>query len=215
VPVESSASVQQPRSLVYTVRLAEFIAKGADNMAHDHAHDHGEHAGAPIFWHHQAEYNLEKIIRNLLLIQDHYAIDTCSNCLTKHWNLVQAYQEEGRTLENGEKFEDDFDKVEDLGNRHFRVILDCTVNNKCDIKNPHDMHRMIQEVRAMRRALCIAIYGIDSDVVHDLLAEPEGRMVHTDLDTEDDHDHEHVLNEYSEHEELHTNPWKELASRNH
>lgn len=158
-------------------------------MAHGHTH-HEEESGR--FWHHQAEYNIEKIIRNLLLIQDHYSQDPCADCLSKHWNLVMAYAEEGETLDGSEKYAKEFNEVIGLGERHIKIILDCAVGGVCKVKKPEDMQRMIQEVRVLRKELNQKIYGLVGDVTHDILVE-QGKLVGEDVS---DHEEDHVVSEH-------------------
>lgn len=136
-----------------------------DRMTHAHEHEAG------MFQHHQTEYNVEKIVRNLLLIQDHYVSDPCADCLNKHWNLVLGYEEEGRTLDGNAKFQKDLHEVEDLANRHLKTVVECAVGNTCKVKKPEDMARMIAEVRTLRRRLNQRIYGLEGDITHDVFEQ--------------------------------------------
>jgi hypothetical protein len=140
------------------------------DMSHGHSHDENG-----MFGHHEAAYNAEKIIFNLQLIQDHYSEDPCADCLTKHWNYVAAYAEEGKTLDNAAKFQGLFNDAIALRNEHFKTIIGCAVDNVCKIKTPEDMMRMIQQVRQLRRKFNRETYDMEGDVTHDILVDHDNR----------------------------------------
>lgn len=142
------------------------------------AHEHDDYG----WGHHDARYNLDKIINNLLLIQDHYTFDPCADCLTKHHKLVMAYAEEGMTLDNNDMVRRELSDAEELSRKHLHIVVECTIGNKCKVKKPEDMQRMVQEVRALRRKLNMKVYGLEGDITHDILV--------------DDHSHYRDLDKY-------------------
>lgn len=153
------------------------------------AHHDDESYG--MFGHHDAKFNAEQILRNLMLIQYHYSADPCSDCLSKHWNLVLAYAEEGMTLDNYKEVTDLLDKALVVGNRHLKIILECTVGNKCKVKSNDDLMRMLQEVRSLRKEISVRIYGLVGDVTHDAFdhdTKAIGVDIHDDIaDVIDEH----------------------------
>jgi hypothetical protein len=148
-----------------------------------------------MFGHHTCEGNLEKCFYNILLLQDHYsgANVNCSNCIIKHISDVIAYCEEGISLDNGYKYVKLVDKITELMNVHLKIVLECVVDGKCKVKNPHDMHKMIQEARSMRREIGQVLYGVDTDVASD--EEDHGFTRKGDSHTESHH-HEHKADEH-------------------
>lgn len=108
-------------------------------------------------------------------------MDPCSDCLLKHFNLILAYVEEGKTLDGSHKFIKTFEEIVPLINKHLKIVVECSVSNICRVKKPADMQRMIQEVRSLRRSLNQRIYGLEGDITHDILVEKD----------EDFHESEH------------------------
>jgi hypothetical protein len=150
-----------------------------------------------MYGHHDARYNAEQILRNLMLIQDHYSSDPCADCLTKHWNLVMAYAEEGLTLDNYKKVADLLNGALEVGHRHFKVIVDCAVGGQCRVKKQEDLMKMLQEVRSLRKEISVRIYGLVGDVTHDAFDRHEAHDngehedIHT-LDKRHSHIHDHT-----------------------
>lgn len=139
--------------------------------------------------HHDARYNLEMIFHNFLLVEDHFKIDPCANCLTKHLNLILAYSEEGRGLDNAKEVMGLFDEIEALVPAVLAEVLSCSSGGVCTVKDPLKMQEMVQSVRRLRRVVGGAVFGIDSDIVHDI------------LDEEHDHVHAHDFAHEEPHEE--------------
>jgi hypothetical protein len=135
---------------------------------------------------------MEKIFYNLLLVQDHLSLDPCANCLTKHLSTILAYNEEGASLDNADKVHDLFVIVHDEIPKILAIVRNCAVGDRCDIKRPEDMDNLVQSVRHLRREVGKAIYGIDSDVVHDITDESAHRQTY-----------EHELADHEEREESH------------
>lgn len=128
-----------------------------------------------MFGHHSAENNLEKAFYNLLLLVDHYSGSnvSCSNCIVKHLSDVIAYVEEASSLDNAEKYDAISEEAVAVMNKHLKIVLQCTKGGKCDIKSPHDIMKMIQEARHLRRKIGIILYGVDSDVASDNASDHE------------------------------------------
>jgi len=137
-----------------------------------------------MFGHHDARYNCEMIIKNLILLQDHYAIDPCADCITKHLETIEAYAEEGLTLDNADKCRDYLIKAQEIADKHKKIVLSCTVGNFCNIHSHDDLNEMIQEIRELRKEMNMAIYGIVGEVA--------GFGEHNDALLEE-HEHEHEL----------------------
>jgi hypothetical protein len=153
-------------------------------MAHKHSHEEEE---GGMFGHHDARYNAEQILRNLLLIQDHYSTDPCADCLTKHWSLVLAYADEGLTLDNNKAVRDLLERTAEIGNRHFNTIVSCAVKNVCKVRNHDDLMEMLQEVRSLRKEISMRIYGLVGDVTHDAFDSDYTKALGANLhDTADD-----------------------------
>lgn len=145
--------------------------------------------------HHDARYNLEMIFENLLLIEDHLKIDPCANCLTKHLNLVMAYSQEGRGLDNAQEVKGLFDEADDLAPAVLNEILSCSSGGVCNVKDAKVLQDMVQSIRRLRRVIGGAVFGIDSDIVHDILEEGQEQFSH-----EHSHEEPHI------HEEPHEMP---------
>ena len=141
--------------------------------------EHDDEDSYGLFGHHDAKFNAEQVLRNLILIQEHYAVDSCSDCLSKHWNLVLAYAEEGLTLDNYKEVKDLLEKATKIANRHLKIIIECSTENKCRVKNDDDMMRMLQEVRSLRKEISMRIYGLVGDVTHDAfdVRDARGKMM--------------------------------------
>ncbi len=147
--------------------------------------------------HHDARYNLEMVFENLLLVEDHLKIDPCANCLTKHLNLILAYAQEGRGLDNAKEVMGLFDEIDSLIHAVLNEVLSCSSGGVCNVKEPGKMQEMIQSLRRLRRIVGGAVFGIDSDIVHDIIEGKEGQF------GEHAHSHEepHEQPELSEAEE--------------
>lgn len=139
--------------------------------------------GSGLYHHHEAKYNLEKIFYNLLLVQDHLAFDPCANCLTKHISTILAYSDEGIQLDNADEVIPDFTKVNEVMPAVLAIIRGCANGDKCEIRNADDMYKLLQSIRTLRREIGRTLYGIDSDVVHDITDEKSH---------EETHEHEHI-----------------------
>ncbi len=121
-----------------------------------------------MFSHHQAEFNIQRIIENLILLQDHYSTDPCADCCTKHVETIEAYAREGMALDHAAEYADYLKACTDLAERHLRIIVGCINDQgKCEIKNPKDMVKMGQETRALRRELNMAIFHLAGDLVYE------------------------------------------------
>lgn len=126
-----------------------------------------------VYSHHEAKYNLRMIFENLLLIEDHLKVDPCANCLTKHLNLILAYSHEGRGLDGAAEVMGLFDEMESSVPEWLETVLSCSSGGVCDVKEPEKMQRMIQSIRRLRRVVGAAVFGIDSDIVHDISEDEE------------------------------------------
>lgn len=121
-----------------------------------------------VYSHHMAKYNLRMIFENLLLIEDHMKLDPCANCLTKHCNLVMAYSHEGRSLDGASEVMGLFDEIDAFVPAVLETVLSCSSGGACEVKEPQKMAQLVQDVRRMRRVIGMAVFGIDSDIVHDI-----------------------------------------------
>lgn len=159
------------------------------------------------YGHHTAEGNLEFIIDNLILLQDHYSGNNvqCSDCILKHLETIRAYAGEGLSLDNSKERMDELTDAYTLASDHMQKVIGCVgADGKCEIRNRDDINSMIQEARALRRKLNITLYGLAGDllygnerVMHGELADHEEReeshaheaAIHSHTDGIEDHEH--------------------------
>ncbi len=122
-----------------------------------------------MFGHHTAEGNLEFIISNLILLQEHYdgANIECADCILKHLETIRAYAEESLGLDNAIKYKAAIDQVLTFAENHIKIITDCiSDDNKCIIKTEEDKNVMISQARILRRELNVLIYGLAGDLIY-------------------------------------------------
>ena len=157
-----------------------------------------------IFYHHDARYNGGMVAQNLVLLQDHYTIDACADCILKHSQLIRGYAEEGLTLDNANLIRPELEETIEIIDKHLKLVLSCAdESGHCRIRSQKDVDTMIQEVRNLRRKINIKVYGLEGDVTHDILAKNgiEGHAHH--------HGHRHAqvaMQDYMEGREEHEEP---------
>ncbi len=157
-----------------------------------------------MFDHHTAEYNLEKIIENLILLQEHYAGNRCGDCILKHLETIRAYADEGMTLDHSDKYMQFLKASYDLAEKHLDIVVGCIEEGECKVKSEEDIHRMIQEVRELRREINMALYGMVGDTAIETIKsdlQALDRDVLTPNATEEHLEQEHKREVAREHEE--------------
>lgn len=119
--------------------------------------------------HHSAYFNGAKIIYNLELLGEHYALDPCRECIGKHLQTIIAYAQEGALLDHAEEMREFLEAAESLAVRHLSLVLECAVkeNGKCELHGPADVMRLAQEARALRREMNVAIFGFAADLMYE------------------------------------------------
>ncbi len=123
-----------------------------------------------MYGHHSAEGNIEFIISNLILVQEHYtgANVKCADCILKHLETIRAYAEESLGLDNAITYKAAIERVLAFANNHIKIITDCIVDDdRCIIKTEKDKEKMIMQVRSLRRELNVLIYGLAGDLIYE------------------------------------------------
>jgi len=109
----------------------------------------------PITDHHRAEYNISRIIEEMVLLEDHYKTDRCADCVIKHIYTIRALAIEGLGLTGADAYEDLLHKARKLAEDHLRTVLK-SVHGGLEV----DFNRLIQEVRALRKEMVWRLYGL-------------------------------------------------------
>jgi len=166
-----------------------------------------------MFDHHTAEYNLDMIVQSLILLQDHYAGNRCADCILKHLETIEAYANEGLSLDHAIQYKDFFKDAIDLAEKHKELVVGCLdENGVCQVKSEEDINKMIQEVRMLRKELNMVLYHLAGDLVYD-----EEKAVSHDF-THEEHEHHH-LGEEEEHIEeeapQYSEEYKEMIMHEH
>ena len=144
------------------------------------------------FPHHDARYNLEMIVENLILLQDHYSGNRCGDCIMKHLQTVQAYADEGMTLDSASEFIEYLKTSKELAERHQGLVVPC-VNEEgtCEIVSHDQINGLINDVRMLRKEINMALFHMAGDLIY----ESEGNHDITE------HHHSHLGGHDHEHEE--------------
>lgn len=120
-----------------------------------------------MFGHHTAEYNIEQMIHNLILLQDHYTGNRCSDCILKHLETIIAYAEEGKSLDHAVQYMEFLNQAVSIMQKHKKLVLDCMKKEGvCVIKSEKDMNRIMNEVRMLRKELNMAVYHMAGDLIY-------------------------------------------------
>jgi len=166
-----------------------------------------------MFDHHTAEYNLDMIVQSLILLQDHYAGNRCADCILKHLETIEAYANEGLSLDHAIQYKDFFKDAINLAEKHKELVVGCLdEKGVCLVKTEEDINKMIQEVRMLRKELNMVLYHLAGDLVYD-----EEKAVSHDF-TQEEHEHHH-LGEEEEHIEeeapQYSEEYKEMIMHEH
>jgi len=163
-----------------------------------------------MFDHHTAEHNLDAIIQTLILLQDHYTGNRCADCILKHLETIEAYANEGLSLDNSLKYKEFFEDAIKLADKHKQIVVGCLdESGVCQIKNEQDINKMVQEVRMLRKELNMVLYHLAGDLVYD-----EEKAVSHDF-IHEGHEHHHIGGE-DEHKEEEISPeYKAMIMHEH
>jgi len=160
-----------------------------------------------MFDHHTAEYNLDMIIQTLILLQDHYTGNRCADCILKHLETIEAYANEGLSLDHAIQYKDFFKDVIDLAEKHKELVVGCLdEKGVCLVKSEEDINKMVQEVRMLRKELNMALYHLAGDLVYD-----EEKAVSHDFTQEHEQQQEHIEEEAPQYSE----EYKEMIMHEH
>lgn len=133
---------------------------------------------------------MERIIENLILLQDHFAMDPCADCCLKHTETIEAYAREGLALDHSLDVKEMLDGAIESAQKWKGIIVGCINDEgKCEIKKPEDMQNLIQEARALRRELNMSIYRMAGDLIYENEQGHSHDLAHHHLG-EHDHGHE-------------------------
>jgi hypothetical protein len=166
-----------------------------------------------MFDHHTAEYNLDMIVQSLILLQDHYSGNRCADCILKHLQTIEAYANEGLSLDHAIQYKDFFKDAIELAEKHKELVVGCLdEKGVCLVKSEEDINKMIQEVRMLRKEINMVLYHLAGDLVYD-----EEKAVSHDF-THEEHEHHH-LGEEEEHIEeeapQYSEEYKEMIMHEH
>lgn len=145
-----------------------------------------------MYGHHSAEGNIEFIISNLILLQEHYdgANVECADCILKHLETIRAYAEESKGLDNAIKYKAAINQVLAFVDNHIKIITDCIKdNNACVIKTAEDKEVMISQARILRRELNVLIYGLAGDLIY---KTDDQHTIASLVNSLPKHEHEHI-----------------------
>lgn len=151
-----------------------------------------------MFPHHDSRYNLEMIIENLVLLQDHYSGNRCGDCILKHLQTIAAYADEGMTLDNSKEFVQYLEAAHDVAEKHKALIIPC-VNEEgaCEIVSHDQINGMITEIRMLRKEINMALYHMAGDLLyegegnsHDITQHHHSHIGGHDHGHEHEHEHE-------------------------
>lgn len=138
-----------------------------------------------MFGHHTAEYDIEQMIYNLILLQDHYTGNRCSDCILKHLDTIAAYAQEGKSLDHAVQYMDFLNQAISMMEKHKKLVLGCMDDKgSCVIQSEKDMNRIMNEIRMLRKELNMAVYHMAGDLIY----EDEKGTDHNFL-SEHPHDH--------------------------
>ena len=166
-----------------------------------------------MFGHHTAEYNLDMIVQSLILLQDHYAGNRCGDCILKHLQTIEAYANEGLSLDHAIQYKDFFKDAIDLAEKHKGLVVGCLdENGVCQVKSEEDINKMIQEVRMLRKEINMVLYHLAGDLVYD----DEKAVSHDFTHEEQEHHHlggkeEHIGEEAPQY----SDEYKEMVMHEH
>jgi len=167
-----------------------------------------------MFGHHTAEYNLDMIVQTLILLQDHYAGNRCGDCILKHLQTIEAYANEGLSLDHSIQYKDFFKDAIDLAEKHKELVVGCLdENGVCQVKSEEDINKMIQEVRMLRKEFNMALYHLAGDLVYD-----DEKAVSHDFRQQEEHEHHHLGEEHEHIEEeapQYSEEYKEMIMHEH
>jgi len=153
-------------------------------------------------------------VQTLILLQDHYAGNRCGDCILKHLQTIEAYANEGLSLDHSIQYKDFFKDAIDLAEKHKELVVGCIdENGVCQVKSEEDINKMIQEVRMLRKEFNMALYHLAGDLVYD-----EEKAVSHDF-THEEHEHHHLGEEEHEHIEeeapQYSEEYKEMIMHEH
>ena len=120
-------------------------------MVHNHSHSHDY---CP-FDHHSAEYNLCRIVMEMVLLEDHYVSNPCLDCMSKHLLKIASYASEGLNLDNASKWRNELLRALEIARSHMRKLAE--LYGRRGVRE--DLQQMAQELRAFRREVLPRLLG--------------------------------------------------------
>lgn len=106
--------------------------------------------------HHSAFFNLREIIKQMILLEQHYSINPCLECMLKHLLTIEALTEEAATLDNAKQVYQDLKDIAMLVQKHIHILTNPSVHKINFLDMQH-------ELRSLRRAI-MQKYLIEQDI---------------------------------------------------
>ncbi|MEM4772543.1 MAG: hypothetical protein QW648_00850 [Nanoarchaeales archaeon] len=113
--------------------------------------------------HHDAAYNLKEIVKELILLEEHYVTNPCADCISKHLLKVSALAEEALTLNNAKKYELILKEVLNIAEKHFNIVNSFLTHGNQN----YNLMDMAQEIREIRKKILKEIFNVD-EIPHHL-----------------------------------------------
>jgi len=136
-----------------TKKTTEKLESGVCSMDDDGVkHICGSDAGN-LFAIMDPRFNLREACKNMILLEDHlfHSGKRCQDCIFKHSLTIEAFLEEGVTLDKKSEYK----KIFDDSSKSFRIIFKKLVEDiKSGSLNDEDCSKIAQEIRQIRKPLC-------------------------------------------------------------